>query len=107
MRTRSLCALLVGISLCCPATISRAEEVWLSTVEVSRIEQGWGQAHADRSVDGNPLHIGGRAFEHGVGTHAESIIPLELAGNGSHLSAWVGVDDETSHRGSVVFHVEA
>src|SRR5262249_20440666 len=98
---------LVGISLSCLAVITRADEVWLSTIDASRIEQGWGQAHADRSVDGRPLHIGGRAFGHGIGDHAEASIPIELQGNGSHLSAWVGVDEEVGNRGSVVFHVEA
>jgi alpha-galactosidase len=107
MRTGALSATLAVISFSCLATRTWADEVWLSTIEVSRIEQGWGQAHADQSVDGGPLRIGGRAFEHGIGTHAESSIPLELQGNGSHLSAWVGVDDETGRRGSVVFHVEA
>jgi alpha-galactosidase len=106
MRTGTVPATLVVISLSCLAAITRGDEAWLSTIDVSRIEQGWGQAHADRSVDGGPLRIGGRAFEHGIGTHAESSIPLELHGNGSHLSAWVGVDDETGRRGSVVFHVE-
>jgi alpha-galactosidase len=107
MRTGTLSASLVVICLSCLATILQADEAWLSSIDVSRIEQGWGQAHADQSVDGRSLHIGGRAFEHGIGTHAESSIPIELQGNGSHLSAWVGIDEETGNRGSVVFHVEA
>ncbi len=106
-RRRVLSAALAVIAFAFPLTLVQAEEVWLSTIDVTRIEQGWGQAHADRSVDGAALRIGGRTFEHGIGTHAESTIPLELQGNGSHLSAWVGVDDETDKRGSVVFHVEA
>ena len=85
-----------------------AGEFWLSTtLDVLRIEQDWGKARADKSVDGHPLRIGGRTFEHGIGTHANSLIPLELDTNAVRLSAWVGVDDETEKRGSIIFRVEA
>jgi alpha-galactosidase len=92
--------------LIAPARL-RAGDVWLSTLDVSRIEQDWGQAHADQSVEGRPLQIGGRTFDHGIGSHANSSIPIELDGKADRLSAWVGVDDETEGRGSVVFYIEA
>jgi alpha-galactosidase len=97
----------VVIALMTTFVHARADEVWLSTLDVSRIEQDWGQAHADQSVEGRPLRIGGRTFNHGIGSHANSSIPIELDGKADRLSAWVGVDDETEGRGSVVFHIEA
>src|ERR1017187_6636698 len=86
---------------------ARADEVWLSTLDLSRVEQGWGQARSDRAVNGQPLAIGGIKFERGIGSHANSSIPIELGGKAQRLSAWVGVDDGTARRGSVVFRVEA
>ena len=98
---------IVAIALMTTVAPARADEVWLSTLDVSRIEQDWGQAHADQSVEGRPLRIGGRTFDHGIGSHANSSVPIELDGKADRLSAWVGVDDETEGRGSVVFHIEA
>jgi alpha-galactosidase len=83
------------------------EEVWISTLDVSRIEQGWGEGRANRSVDNRRLTVADRVFQRGVGTHANSTIPLELDGNGVELSGWAGLDDETAGRGSVVFKIQA
>ena len=78
----------------------------LSTLDVSQIEQGWGEPHANRSVDNNPLTIGGRKFENGLGTHANSRFVLDLNGKGEMFSAFVGVDDEVGPgNGSVIFKV--
>lgn len=90
-----------------PQNTPPAHEVWVSSLDVSRIEQGWGEGRSDRSVYGRPLTIAGQVFQHGVGTHAPSIIPLEVEGKAGELSGWVGVDDETEGRGSIVFQVEA
>ena len=83
------------------------ETIWLSSLDVSRVEQGWGQAHSDRSVYNRPLTVAGRIFERGIGTHANSEIPLLLDGNGVQLSGGAGLDDETDGRGSVVFKITA
>jgi alpha-galactosidase len=88
-------------------TNSSTEEVWISTLDVSRIEQGYGEGRANRSVDNRRLTVAGRVFQRGVGTHANSIIPLDLGGNGVELSGWAGLDDETAGRGSVVFSIQA
>jgi hypothetical protein len=86
---------------------SEAETIWLSTLDVSRIEQGWGEGRSNRSVYGRPLTINGRVFERGIGTHANSSIPLLLDGNAIELFGSVGVDDETNGRGSVIFKILA
>ncbi|MCU0789294.1 MAG: NPCBM/NEW2 domain-containing protein, partial [Verrucomicrobia bacterium] len=43
-------------------TTASAKTVWLDELDVSRTQQGWGQPRVNRSVDGNPLRIAGRAF---------------------------------------------
>ncbi len=69
------------------------------------MDAGWGQPHAGKSVEGNPLSVGGQKFEHGVGTHAISHMRLDLGGKGSRFEAQVGVDDEAQNRASVEFFV--
>ncbi len=82
-----------------------AETVRLESLDLSDIEQGWGGPHAGKSVDNHPLKIGGKSFEHGLGTHAVSIFRLDLKGQGRRFSANVGVDDETGPLGSITFRV--
>src|ERR1017187_2823457 len=83
-----------------------AQDVWISSLDVTRIEQGYGEGRADRSVDNRRLTVAGQAYPNGVGMHANSIISLEVDGNALVLSGNAGVDDE-SGRGTVVFKVQA
>ena len=52
--------------------VQGAETLRLSSLDLSMMTTGWGQPHANRSIDGNPLSIAGKQYEHGVGTHAAS-----------------------------------
>ncbi len=80
--------------------------VWIDELDLTAVEQDWGQAHARKSVDGHPLSIGGTKFDRGVGTHAASEVTVELGGGAQRFEAMVGVDDEPcSGAGSVVFIV--
>ena len=58
-------------------------------------------------MNGHPLVLGGRTFDHGFGTHADSRLVLDLKGSARRFTAWVGVDDETKGSGSVEFRVIA
>jgi alpha-galactosidase len=82
-----------------------AETFGLETLQLQHIEQGWGQPHANQSVDAHPLTVKGKRFEHGVGTHANSVFRIALGGKGERFTATVGVDDEVGQKGSVVFKV--
>lgn len=86
---------------------SQTETIWLSSLDMYRIEQGWGQGTSNRTVMNRPLTIAGRIFKNGIGTHAISTIPLILGGNALELSGLAGLDDESGQRGSVVFQIEA
>ncbi len=89
-----------------PGRLAAAETVWLSSLDLHGVEQDWGKPHADQSVDGHALSIGGQKFEHGLGTHANSTVRLALHGQGERFTAKVGVDDEVGKgRGSVTFQV--
>ena len=68
--TRSFCGILsVAIWFSLPA-FARAEEVWLSSLDLSGVGTGWGEPGKDRSVDRRGLSIAGKKFTRRVGTHA-------------------------------------
>ena len=84
-----------------------ADTVWLDKLNVGLATQGYGDPHKNVTVDGHKLTIGGKTFDHGFGTHAESHLQLNLAGGSTRFSATVGVDDEVGDGlGSVEFIVK-
>jgi alpha-galactosidase len=85
--------------------IRAAETFRVSDLEL-RVKQDWGDPHRDLTVDSNPLTIAGHKFEHGLGTHANSIMRIGLDGKAESFTAEVGVDDEQSDTGTVTFTVK-
>lgn len=73
-----------------------AATVWLDDLDVSLTTQGWGDPHKNQSVDGHGLTIGSQTFAHGLGTHAESNLYVNLKNAVQTFSASVGVDGEVS-----------
>ncbi len=55
-----------------------AATVWLDDLDVSLATQGWGDPKKNQSIDGHNLSIGGQAFARGFGTHAESVLYINL-----------------------------
>jgi alpha-galactosidase len=90
-----------------PNLATAAETVWLDSLDLSSMEQGWGSPQLKRSVTKSPLVISGRSFERGVGTHSVSTYALDLAGGSEKFQATVGLDDSAAGKGSVVFQVIA
>lgn len=89
-----------------PASLSAAETVWLSELDLTMFRQSWGEAQRDRSVTGKTLSIAGQAYERGVGTHARSVVWLDLVGGSERFLAVVGVDDATtSDSASLAFQI--
>jgi alpha-galactosidase len=87
------------------AGAARAATFGIETLDLSAVQQDWGSPKANKSVDGNGLSIGGQKFTHGLGTHAVSIFRIDLDGKAQRFTANVGVDDEKSGHGSVIFKV--
>lgn len=80
----------------------------LASLDLTKMTTGWREAQRDVSIERRPLSVGGRAFAGGVGTHADSVIWIELDGGAGRFSAQVGVDDGVAAgRGSVEFYVYA
>lgn len=79
----------------------------LSNLDLSHWEQEYGEPGVNRSVDGNPIRIGGKTFDHGIGSHASSRADLLVNGNAQRFRASVGIDDEVGGGASVRFIVLA
>ncbi len=94
--------LAIVTALCVSA---KAEIVRLAELDVSKMSSGWGKTLVDLSVTGKAISIGGRKFDYGVGTHAESALHLKLDGKVERFTAQVGVDDAAGSRGTVRFLV--
>jgi alpha-galactosidase len=87
------------------APIALADTIRLDELNIQNTQQDFGDPHRDKSVDGHPLNIGGQHFEHGLGTHAISVLYIAV-NSATKFSASVGVDGEvTSREASVEFSV--
>jgi alpha-galactosidase len=96
-RMKSRIVLVAGLALAAfTPGIATADTIWLDKLDVRAATQGWGDPHKNKSVNGNVLTIGGKTFEHGFGTHAESTLIIKLDGDAKSFSASVGVDDEVN-----------
>jgi hypothetical protein len=107
MSARTAICVVACLVLCCAAVAQPASVTYLSDLDPVSVRQDWGQPGMDRSVQGNPLRIGGREFARGIGTHANSEIVYELDEPGERFEAWVGVDAEMAGytKSSVVFRL--
>lgn len=82
-----------------------ANTFWLDTLDLSQVEVGYGTVHAGKSIDANPMALNGTVYTHGIGTHANSHMVVDLKGVATRFDATVGVDDEKKGAGSVTFEV--
>jgi alpha-galactosidase len=102
--TKSIVGAVFGLLALSCAGLRAAETNYVSDLEL-RVSQGWGDPHRNLSVDGSPLVIGGHKYEHGLGTHAISIMRIGLDGKAELFTADVGVDGSESSAGTVTFTV--
>lgn len=88
------------------STAPPANGIWLETLEnLHWIRQGYRIPGIGTSVDENPMTMAGQVYPHGIGTHADSEINIDLHGGAVRFASMVGVDDEGSGLGSVVFEI--
>ncbi|WP_443048063.1 NPCBM/NEW2 domain-containing protein [Streptomyces sp. H39-S7] len=83
----------------------------LSDLPMTSATNGWGPVERDRSNgeqaagDGRTLTINGTTYAKGLGTHAPSEISYYLGGKCRSVNVDVGVDDEVSSPGTVIFQL--
>lgn len=85
-------AFVVTLVISISSFLGAEETVPLSSLDLHKMKQGWGEPKIDQAVTGKPLTIGGQSFEHGVGTHAESRLYVQLDGGTNRFTAKVGMD---------------
>jgi len=95
MNSRLFSSLGLALALFAAKNVS-AETVWLDQLDLRSAVQGWGEPQKNKSLDGHPLTIGGKEFKRGFGTHAESILHVNLGGGAQQFTASVGVDDDVN-----------
>nr|WP_281292380.1 NPCBM/NEW2 domain-containing protein [Kitasatospora atroaurantiaca] len=83
----------------------------LSDLSWTSAVSGWGPVERDRSNgeqpagDGRTLTVQGAPYAKGLGVHAYSEVSYYLGGTCTGLGTDVGVDDESTSKGSVVFQI--
>ena len=88
------------------ARAAKAEKrIRVEDLNISMMQQGWGNPTKDKSVGGNTLSVGGKTYRHGIGTHAESVFRINLKKAAAHFTAKVGLDDEATKQGAVIFEI--
>ena len=86
--------------------VGASDSVRVSSLDLAKVRQGWGNAQTNRSVTEKPLSINGQGFTYGVGTHATSVLWIDLNGGSEKFLASVGVDDAArGQNGSITFKI--
>ena len=88
--------LLFFLSIPLYAQNTGTKTLWLDELGVVYVTAGWGTPHANKSIEGNPITIGGKVYDRGIGTHANSYYRINLDGKAVRFTAFVGIDDEVN-----------
>ncbi len=82
------------------------DKISMSELHPTIATAGWGEVQMNKSVMGYDMSIGGKTFDHGIGTHANSDILFDVDNLYDTLAATVGLDDHNGSKGgSVEFFV--
>jgi len=79
-----------------------AEVVSVADLDLSKTTQDYKSPGIHKSVEGNPLRIGGQSFSTGIGAHARGRIAIDLKKSAQRFTAMVGVDDEQRNSPALV-----
>jgi len=102
---RSNRCLVTALVVSLAVSANSAETNWISSLDMGKVQQSFGKPQADKTIENNKITISGQVFDHGIGTHANSMLMIDLKGGSEKFSASVGVDDETGKKGSVEFSI--
>ncbi|HWP39368.1 MAG TPA: NPCBM/NEW2 domain-containing protein, partial [Tepidisphaeraceae bacterium] len=84
---------------------------YLSDLEIVNQTNTRGPVEIDSSIgqvgikDGRPITLNGVRYARGIGTHSDSKLVYNLAGQYTTFITDLGIDDEVGSRGSVVFEI--
>lgn len=98
-------SVLSALTLGATSTARGSDVVWLDELDAGKIHQDYGKPQINRSMRAKTLTVGGETFQHGIGTHANMSLWIDLAGNAQRFEAKVGLDDAAGQAGSVTFMI--
>lgn len=70
------------------------EIIALSSLDLTKITNGWSTVKANKSIDGRALTMKGITYMSGVGCHATAKVNVKLNGSVTAFHAVLGIDDE-------------
>ena len=82
-----------------------AGAIWMETLEVENITQGYGEAKAGLSVDGRPLTVQKVVYPHGIGSRARAQAIIDLKGNATRFVTLLGLDDAVGNSGTIALRL--
>lgn len=71
-----------------------AEIIPLSSLDLTKVTNGWGTIKANKSIDGNSIILNDTIYTSGVGAHASGQLVVKLNGSVTRFVARLGIDDE-------------
>ena len=74
-------------------------------ITVVRDAQGWESLQYNRAASDGTLRINGRRYLQGLGGHARSFIRVRADQGGSALAGFVGVDDGSEGKATLIFRI--
>ncbi|MFD0714554.1 NPCBM/NEW2 domain-containing protein [Paenibacillus sp. GCM10027626] len=84
-------------------------DIYLDQLDWVSAKSDWSTVKKNKSIDGNPLSVAGKKYEHGIGTHADSDIVYNIVEGAKRFVAVVGADDEIGDekggKASMIFRV--
>lgn len=85
--------------------VQSSDQVQLQNLDLSHIQQGWGEPNRNKSVDGTPLKVAGTEYKFGIGTHAVSHFFVSLKGKAERLTVQAGADDASGGPNALKFEI--
>lgn len=87
------------------SVVRQSDVVHLEDLDLAPIRQEWSTAKKNKSVGDNPLRVAGKAYDRGIGTHANGVFTINLKRSALRFDALCGADDEATANDSVTFEV--
>jgi putative membrane-bound dehydrogenase-like protein len=84
-----------------PRLVGPGGEKKLTELTFKSAKSDWGRVNMNKNAGGGPLSINGQSVEYGIGTHANSVIQLDLPRDGefTRFQARGGLDDGGTRQG--------
>lgn len=86
----------VLLALAASLTGVAQNSVSIADLDLGRMSQEYGKAVTGKSVTGEPAKVNGTAFDNVIGTHAQSVLKINLHGKATRLQGQAAIADHPS-----------